>query len=144
MPHQRSHCPLVSGYLRCILDILPSSCFPSWTLDVWYPLTFISKPRGEVCYFLIILAMHTGTITFTLSVLPRALEWLSWTDFPMHADNVNGETWAMVACMGIQTGIRASIPISSDVTNDLSASNSPWSMRYYHLVNYSTYTRWPS
>lgn len=89
-------------------------------LDVWYPLTFISKPRGEVCYFLLVISMHIGTIGFTFFALPRAIDWLSRTEFPMQADNVSGETWAMVACMVIQTAIRASISLSSasvDVTN---------------------------
>jgi len=63
----------------------------------------------------------------------------------MHADSVNGEAWAMVACMMIQTVVRASIPLSSaeaDVTEDLTSSNSRRPLRDYHLVNYPTHKSW--
>lgn len=62
-----------------------------------------------MCYFLLLLAMHIGTIIFTVSVLPQALDWISLTEFPMHAGSVNGEACAMVICMLIQATVRASI-----------------------------------
>ena len=111
MHHKRSYYALVSSTSRVFSDF-PSLYFPSWILDVWYPLTFISKPRGEVCYFLLVLAMHVGTMAFTVSILPRALDWLTKSEFPMHVGIVNGEIWAMIACMVIQTAIRASIYLS--------------------------------
>lgn len=144
MHHKRSSYALVSRRTSSAFSITsPHRVFPSWILDVWYPLTFISKPRGEVCYFLVIFAMHASTIVFTVSCLPGALDWLSKTEFPMQAESVNGETWAMIGCMVIQTAVRASISLSSDAINDLFSPTSPWSMRYYHMVNYSTLTRWP-
>ena len=96
-----------------------------------------------MCYFLVVFAMHASTIVFTVSFLPGALDWLGKTEFPMQAEAVSGETWAMIGCMVIQTAVRASISLSSDVINDLFSSTSPWSMRYYHMVNHSTHTRWP-
>ena len=87
--------------------------FTRWMLDVWYPLTCISKPRGEVCYFLLVLALHIGTIGYTAITLPETLGWLKGTEFPMQAESVNGEAWAMITCMVIQTAIRVFIPLRS-------------------------------
>jgi len=86
------------------LFITSAAVVLSWLLDVWYPLTFISKPRGEVCYFLLLLAMHAGIIGFTARALPRSLDWLTTMDGPfrMQTENVKGEWWAMIACMAIQ------------------------------------------
>ena len=56
--------------------------------------------------------MHTATIAFTVSLLPGALDWLKKTEFSMHIDNVNGEFLAMIACMVIQSAVRASISLA--------------------------------
>jgi len=73
-----------------------------WLLDIWYPLTFMSKPIGEVGYFLIVLAIHVGTIGFTVNTLPPIVEWLSRQNSPMPDQAVSREAWAMVVCMAIQ------------------------------------------
>jgi hypothetical protein len=61
----------------------------------------------------------------------------------MHADSVNGEACAMVACMVIQIAVRASIsPLRSDLTRSTYFPyNSTRSLRYYHLVDSSTHTK---
>jgi len=94
-----SRLPIVELSITSAAVILP------WMLDVWYPLTFISKPRGEVCYFLLLLSMHIGTIGFTLHGLPQTVDWLTRMGLSMPAQSVYGQAWAMIACMMIQTAI---------------------------------------
>lgn len=128
-----------------------------WILDVYYPLTWVSKPKGQVLYVLSVMLFQCGTFGHNVTkrcslylvsfvgfavawcyITPIACWWISNGSNHQIYRRIFRYSWTVAACLVTQIVIRKSLSydlLPTKLTSHTSNNCSP----AYNPQNFSTY-----